>query len=122
MGTLEIGGRTQGLVLVLVRDQDLIDTIRQQAGKGHATLPEGTPIDWPEGTAAWFTVRNRGSAVDHKWPLEVDGPYLRVDVDYEDVNKISADAKARLWIQYPESVSDGRPFVFVAGPVEWSAT
>ena len=69
MGTLEIGGRTQGLVLVLVRDQDLIDTIRQQAGRNNPDgLAEGTPIDWPAGTAAWLEIRNKGSQTDGRIP------------------------------------------------------
>lgn len=116
MAALQVGTEAHDLTLVLTSGQDLIDTIQLQAGCDDPDgLPEGTPIDWPQGTTAYFTVRNRASTTLQTWPLVVDGPNLRVDVDSELVDNVTRQAKARLWIAY----ATGRPFVFALGEVVW---
>lgn len=120
MGTLVIGGGEQGLQLRLTRDAALFDTIEQQAGKNHPTLPEGTPIDWPAGTKAWITIRNKGADVSARWDLEVTGPHIYIDADVQTVNAVSRVATARFWLEYPADVtSDPKPFVWCAGEVSW---
>ena len=69
MATLEIGQRREDLTVILVQDDDLIESIRLQAGRNNPDgLAEGTPIDWPAGTAAWLEIRNKGSQTDGRIP------------------------------------------------------
>ena len=119
MGTLILGGTIQRLELRLTRDQDFVDTILAIAGDDHPTLPANTPIDWPDGTLCWLTVKNKGAQTSARWDLEVEGPYIHLDVDVTRVNAVTRDAQARLWLQYSVDVSDGKPFVWCAGPVSW---
>lgn len=123
MATLEIGQRREDLTVILVQDDDLIESIRLQAGRNNPDgLAEGTPIDWPAGTAAWLEIRNKGSQTKHRWDGEVVGAYIHFDIDAERVQRISREAKARLWLDYPPTHTDAGPFVFARGPVVWDAT
>lgn len=111
-GTLSIGGGAHRLELVLTSGQALIDTMRLETA-------EGVVQDWPDGTAVYFTVRNKGTGLEQRWDLVVDGPYVRIDIDAERVDAVSKSARARLWIDYPATVTPGKPFVFAEGEVQW---
>lgn len=111
-GSLRIGGGAHRLELVLTSGQALIDTMRLET-------TEGVVQDWPAGTAVYFTVKNKGTGLEQRWDLAVDGPYVRIDVPAEQVDLVSKAARARLWIDYGQTGTPAKPFVFAEGEVQW---
>lgn len=116
---LKLGDDPLDMVVELVRDQAFVDQLELRAGKGNAQgVAPGTPIPWPVETKCWMTIANKGSHLKQTWPIRVDGSFLYIDVPAEQVQLVSREAAAKLWLEYPAETY-AKPFVWASGRVAW---
>lgn len=116
-GEVRIDTDTNRLILEVNAGADLRRRLVLVAGRRDPDgRPPGTYINWPEGTIGWFTFQDRSSERMTTVPIHVEGPYLLVSIDADQIDELSRRTWARLWLQYPED----RPFVFAAGEVTFN--
>ncbi len=116
---IRLGDDPLGMVVELVRDQAFVDQLQLRAGKNHADgIAPGTPIPWPAETKCWMTIANKGSHLKQTWPVRVEGSFLYIEVAAEQVQLVSREATARLWLEY-SAETQPEPFVWASGRVVW---
>ncbi|WNM68793.1 tail fiber [Gordonia phage Soos] len=112
-----LGRRAGRLNLELETGSQFVDALQLQAGRDDPEqVPEGTPLDWPDGTESWIVVTNKSSGTSQKWSAIVLQSWLRWQVQADLVDLVSREAWSELWIKY-----DGaEPILWAEGPVSWT--
>lgn len=112
-----LGRRAGRLNLELETGAQFVDALQLQAGPNDPDqLPEGTPIDWPEGTESWISVTNKASGTKQRWDSTILQSWMRWQESAALVDQVSRDAWGELWIKYGGS----EPILWAEGPVSWT--
>ncbi|MBF6277070.1 LtfC-like domain-containing protein [Nocardia nova] len=91
-----------------------LDPAADFVGRIELQQPQGTPIPWPSGMAAWLHLSARGTTFDVEWPATIIGSLMSWQVPAGEVAAVPIGTYAELWLDY----AGASPFIWVEGKVD----